>query len=56
MATYDQARTAVYTEAVAIIKASEHLQAGTRAHILRDVAVAVRYAAGGPQPGGFSEK
>lgn len=56
MAGYNEAREAVYTEAVEIIKASNKLLVGDRAVVLRNVALAVRYAGGGPQPGGGSEK
>lgn len=57
MASYTDAREAVYTAAVEIIKGTEGLLVGDRAEVLRDVALAVRYAAGGPQPGsGSSDK
>lgn len=51
MSSYSDARMAVYAEAVSILDASKTLQPSSRASILRDVALAVRYAGGGPQPG-----
>ncbi|QXE28931.1 MULTISPECIES: hypothetical protein [Microbacterium] len=55
MATYDDARRAVHSAAVEIIEDSKGLSPSNRAKILRDAALAVRYAAGGPQPGGHAE-
>lgn len=51
MASYGDARMAVYDEAVAILADAKTLPLTSRANVLRDVALAVRYAGGGPQPG-----
>lgn len=49
--TRDEARRAIYAAAVEIIDESKGYEVATRAAILRDVALSVRFAAGGPQPG-----